>query len=294
MKNILLIVFSGTGNTLRIAEMIQADFRESGCTADIYDISKPSGLHPGDYDIIGLGYPIYAFNAPKIFLDAVKKISLNNKPVFIFKTSGEYYQINNSSSYELKKIAGKNNLIGEYHFLMPYNIIFRFPDSLVKQMYIYAGDYSKILVSNILTNTKSFMDYNIFNVMFSFILRIQRLGAFLNSRLYRVDRSKCIDCMRCVKKCPAGNISFSNNTFRFSNKCQMCMRCCFYCPGDAIRPGFLNAWKVNGPFDFEKITNNNSIESTFINKDSKGFYKSFIRYFDNIDALKKGKTNGMT
>ncbi len=290
MKKILLIVFSGTGNTLHIAEMIKSDFESQGCTVDIFDITMPSDLDIGDYNLIGLGYPIYAFNAPKIFEDAVKKMQIRGKPAFIFKTSGEPCQINNSSSHDLKKIIGKKNLLGDYHFLMPYNILFRFPDSLVKQMLLSAENYSKILVSNILDGKKSFVGYNFLNVIFSFLLKIQRFGAFLNSKLYSINPSKCTFCLKCVKNCPTGNISLRKSSFRFGFDCQMCMRCTYYCPGNAIHAGLLNPWKVNGPFDFESILLDGSIEPVFITENSRGFYRPFKQYFKNLDEINEEKT----
>ncbi len=287
-KTILLVLFSGTGNTLYVAKMIQSDFAKHGCRADIFDVtSNDLSINIDDYDLIGLGYPIYAFNAPKIFLDAVRKMNLREKTVFIFKTSGEPSEINNSSSHDVKRIAGGKNLLGDYHFLMPYNIIFRFPDSLVKQMLLSAKNYSDVLVSNVLEGKKSFVRYNVLNVALSFLFKIQQLGAFLNSKLYHVDVSKCTRCLKCVKECPAGNISFRNNVFRFGFSCQMCMRCSYYCPSDAIRIGLLNFWRVNGPFNFEAILSDDNIEPICITEKSKGFYRIFKKYFRNMDIIQR-------
>jgi flavodoxin len=71
MKRILLIVFSGTGNTLLVAGMIRDEFLKAGCAVDIRDITGHDEADTADtaaYDLIGLGYPIYAFNTPGAFL----------------------------------------------------------------------------------------------------------------------------------------------------------------------------------------------------------------------------------
>jgi flavodoxin/Pyruvate/2-oxoacid:ferredoxin oxidoreductase delta subunit len=295
LKKILLILFSGTGNTLHIAKMIQSDFEARGCQADIFDISSPpSNINLDDYDFVGLGYPIYAFNAPKIFFNAIKKMKFCEKSVFIFKTSGEPCQINNSSSHDLIKMIGKKNVLGDYHFLMPYNILFRFPDSLVKQMLLSAKKYSRVLVSNILEEKKSFIDYNFLNVVLSFLLKIQQFGAFVNSKLYHVKKSKCTLCLKCVKECLAGNISLQEKNIRFGFSCQMCMRCSYYCPADAIRIGLLNPWKVNGAFNFDSILHDDKIASIFITEKVKGFYRPFKNYFKKLDFIQSElhKENG--
>lgn len=61
------------------------------------------------------------------------------------------------------------------------------------------------------------------------------------------------------------------------------MRCSFFCPTNAIKIGFLEGWKVNGRYEFEKIKNDDSIGSSYITKQSKGFYKCFIKTFELID-----------
>jgi flavodoxin/NAD-dependent dihydropyrimidine dehydrogenase PreA subunit len=282
-KKILIVVFSGTGNTFHVVKMIQADFEARGCQTDIFDITDShSIINIDDYDLIGLAYPIYAFNAPKIFLDAVKKLNLRGKSVFIFKTSGEPLQINNSSSHDIIRMVGKKNVLGDYHFLMPYNIMFRFPDSLVKQMLLSAKVYSKVLVSNILNKKKSFVEYNRFNVFLSFLFKIQQFGAFFNGIFYHIDRKKCTLCLKCVKECPAKNISLRKNKFRFGPDCQMCMRCSYFCPADAMRIGLLNLWRVNGAFNFESILHDEKIPSVFITEKAKGFYQPFKKYFAYI------------
>ena len=41
--------------------------------------------------------------------------------------------------------------------------------------------------------------------------------------------------------------------------------------------------KVNGEYKFKEIEKDDSIDSNYITKNSKGFYKCFIKTFDFID-----------
>ena len=61
------------------------------------------------------------------------------------------------------------------------------------------------------------------------------------------------------------------------------MRCSFFCPTNAIRIGFLENWKVNGAYQFDKILKDDTIKANYITKESKGFYKCFIKTFEFID-----------
>ncbi|MDR1238862.1 MAG: EFR1 family ferrodoxin [Treponema sp.] len=288
MKRVLLIVWSGTGNTLKAAELIQSSFTVRGYRADIFDCTRVSAGTGGDTasgmpgsaideaEIIGLGYPIYAFNLPEPFFRYVKTLGLRDKPVFIFKTSGEPTCPNNGSSHLLIRLLRSCTLLGDYHFLMPYNIIVRFPDNLIKQMYGAAKRWSNTLAENIIAGKKSFIPYALLHRINSWVFRIQWPGARLNGRFYRIRQDACTRCGRCIRDCPAGNISLEQGRFRFGWNCTMCMRCSLYCPVDAITTGLLNPWRVNGPFRFETLEKDETLDGRFITENTRGLYRIYI------------------
>jgi NAD-dependent dihydropyrimidine dehydrogenase PreA subunit len=296
MKKVLLIVWSGTGNTLKAAELIRDSFRGRGWGAEIVDCTASGragcpasgGAGPGaaiaagiaGADIVGLGYPVYAFNVPLPFLRYVKTLGLKDKPVFIFKTSGEPTFPNDGSSHGLIKLlappSGSCALLGDYHFLMPYNIIFRFPDNLIKQMYGAAKRQSGTLADTVIAGKTSFIKYTALHRLISWIFRIQRPGARLNGRCYGVRRDRCTRCMGCVRDCPAGNIRLEKGRFRFGWNCMMCMRCSLYCPADAITIGLLNAWRVNGSFRFEALEKDKTLDGRFITGKTRGLYRIYV------------------
>ncbi|MDR1899352.1 MAG: hypothetical protein LBQ55_05030 [Treponema sp.] len=311
MKRVLLIVWSGTGNTLKVAELIRDSFRVRGCGAEIIDctgVSGPAGTGGiagavksavEAADIIGLGYPVYAFNVPLPFLRYVKALGLEDKPVFIFKSSGEPTFPNNASSHSLIKLLRpsprpplqrspkpppklpprRRTILGDYHFLMPYNIMFRFPDNLIKQMYLAAKTRSGILADNVIAGKTSFIKYSLPQRLIAWVFRIQRPGARLNGRLYGVRRDRCTLCLRCLRDCPAGNITMVKGRFRFGWNCMMCMRCSLYCPADALSIGLLNLWRVNGAFRFEALEKDKTLDGRFITGRTRGLYRIYIPWF---------------
>lgn len=288
-----MIVFSGTNNTLLVAEMLRDNFRKRGVSADILDITGEGRFVIDEYEVIGLGYPIYAFNTPLIFLRYIKKLGLRNKRLFIFKTSGEPCFLNNPSSLSLIRLLPGCTILGEYHFLMPYNIMFRFPDNLMKQMYRHARRYSEYATANIIAGKVSRISYNLFSRFIAFIFTIQRPGAAINGRLYRIKRDHCNFCLRCLRNCPGGNIRIQKTRgggqkLSFGFSCQMCMRCSFNCPRDAIVIGLLKGWKVSGPFRFEELERDKSLDGRFIHEHSRGFYRLYIPYFKTQERLGDG------
>jgi ferredoxin len=159
---------------------------------------------------------------------------------------------------------------------MPYNIIFRFPDNLIKQMYRAAKQRSDILADNVIAGKPLFITYNLLHRFNAWIFRIQWPGARLNGRFYKIRRDRCTHCRRCVRGCPAGNISIMKGRFRFGWNCMMCMRCSLYCPADALSIGLLNPWKVNGPFRFEALEKDETLDGRFITEKTRGLYRIYI------------------
>ena len=46
--------------------------------------------------------------------------------------------------------------------------------------------------------------------------------------------SSCTLCGKCVKNCPAENITIENGKISFGNKCVVCQACYHRCPNQAI------------------------------------------------------------
>lgn len=115
MKRVLIFYFSGTGNTKEVADMIASSLRNAGTETDCYaiDICVKKGIVPdvSGADAIGIGYPIYAFNAPGLVESFLKKLPLaKGLPAFVFKTAGEPLSINNASSFWIHCILKRRDI----------------------------------------------------------------------------------------------------------------------------------------------------------------------------------------
>ncbi len=258
-------------------------------------ISEEFGIvpDPNSYDIAGFAYPIHAFNAPKFFLRFVKHLPAlsdekNGMPAFVFKTSGEPFKPNASSSRTLTHILKKKGYQPEFglHMLMPYNIMFRYPKEMAKQMYLHTDMMSKKLADAVSNEKIKKPRYNPFISIFAFILRIQWFAAWFNGPLHKTNKHKCVGCEICVKNCPTGNIKMvplrkdPNQTIpKMGWKCTMCMNCTMGCPKGAISPGFLTPWKVNPKWNFDQLMADDSISSNWTDSPDAGYFKLFRKYY---------------
>lgn len=285
--NVLLVYFTGTYNTEFLVRQVEKRFILQGAKVDKIAITKNAdSVETTDYDYIGFSYPIYGFNAPAPFIKYIKRLKFHkNQRYFIFKNSGETMGLNNASSRRIMRIMKKNKctFLGEYHFVMPYNIHFPYDEDFIYQIIEKDKKLLDIMFYNLSINKVKKIKSNIIYTLGAFFVSIQSIGGNVNSFFYKVDNKKCNKCGLCVRNCPSHNIEIKNNKIKFHHSCYMCMRCSFYCPQRAIRIGFLQNWVVYNYYNLEKMWSNDVIHRTFIDEKSKGFYKCFTKTFNDID-----------
>jgi len=280
----ILYVFSGTGNTRIAAGKIADALSKAGISADIWDVRVPfsAAPDPNQYDLAGFGYPIHAFNTPQFFLRFAKTLPpVKNMPAFIFKTSGEPFHLNSASSFPLVRILRRKGFVPtqDRHLLMPYNIMFRYPDALAKQMYLHTEKMANLIAKDVCSGKVQKLRYYPWSILNTYFFRLQWFGAWINGPMIRVKKDLCAGCGLCAEMCPAQNIEMTNGIPKFSYHCTMCMSCAFRCPKDAVRPGFLNPWRVNGSYDFKKLIQDKTVPDTYIDENTKGYFRLFAPYY---------------
>jgi len=288
----LLIYYTGTFNTRFVTNKLKARLDDEGWDTSVHEIDPLNNqrLDLAPFDIIGLGYPIYGYCAPWPFLKFIRAQKFpKGIKAFIYKNSGETEHANDASSkYILRKLRRDGVVTrNEYHFLMPYNIHFRFDEKLVREMFKMDEKLMDILMYELLHEIPNMNGFKLWpRLVSSVVSRPQYIGGDVNSFLYKVDMGKCIGCGKCIANCPTKNIyKDASGTLRFHHHCLMCMRCSLYCPKDAFHIGFLDdwGWKVNGGYDLEKIEKMDEPEPV-ITERTTGFFKCYVETYRKINA----------
>ncbi len=250
MNRIGIYVFSGTGNTLKCAEALKEALDQKGVICGFHEIRDGETYHE-EKDLI-LCYPIHGFNAPNIMLRFCREMPSGSGRVWFLKTSGEPLALNGNSSRELIHILQKKgyHIKGEFYYVMPYNMVFRHSDELASLMWKTAQERIPQAAEQICNGIEDMIAPSFSAKAMSLLCRIEHWFYPKNGRLYHVDMERCIRCMKCVRNCPTGNISFSEGKFYFGSDCTGCVRCSFCCPEKAIHIGLLDFMRVNGPYDF--------------------------------------------
>jgi len=291
----LLLYYTGTFNTRFVTNKLKDRLCGIGWDVVTYEIDPLNNerLDLSVYDIVGLGYPIYGYCAPWPFLKFIRKQKFpRGMKVFIYKNSGETEHANDASSkYVMRKLRRDGVVMkNEYHFIMPYNIHFRFDENLVREMLEMDKKLMDILVHEVVNGISNSRPYKLWpRIVSSVVSRPQYIGGDVNSFLYRVDNDKCTGCDLCIKRCPTKNIyRDKDGKMHFHHHCNMCMRCSLFCPKDAIHIGFLEdwGWKVNGPYNLSKIEQM-PLPEPIITKDTKGFFHCYIETYEKINSRHK-------
>lgn len=289
---IVLYVFSGTGNTLNVAAQYKKYF---GCDVTVYRVSKksPPPPHPEGFDVVGIGYPIHAFNPPEPIVEFVKQLpAVAYRRAFIFKTSGEGLHLNDCSSQKLIKIMRKKgyDILLERHIVMPYNMIYRHTDEMAKQMWIYAQALVRLNCREVLSGKREKVKQPLYKTFYAPPLRwVEHHFAHIHGPLFKVDTKKCLGCNKCVNVCPRDNITIKDGKFKFGRNCVLCMGCSFGCPADAIHVGIFKYWKVNGDYKLKELEKDESIYFPVVPNRAKGMQRLYKKYFRECDKrLKEG------
>ncbi len=289
----LICYFSGTGNTKKVATCFGEALKNLKVDVVLHNIDDGCNVDFSDVDMLGVAYPIHAFNAPSIVIDFAKKLKKQEREtrLFIIKTSGEPLALNNISSCKLKSILKKRNFVltNEYHYVMPYNMIFRHSDSMAYRMWKVASQIIPLDCKDMVDGKSVKLRYFPFSRVLAGMFRIEHWGGRFNGKKYKVNEN-CVHCQMCVKRCPTHNITFENGEFHFGKNCLMCVRCSFNCPKNAIKIGWFDKWKVNGAYNFnnpdgtEQKTHKNYCKHSY-NKYFAKNEKRIEAFKDKIDAI---------
>lgn len=275
-------VFSGTGNTHKVCRAVMAEWQKSGVECKYVSIEKDCEVRdPNLFDRIVIGYPVHAFNAPQIVFDFIKRMPdcAGERLVYLIKTSGEPLKLNDGSCahvYDLLKKKGYT-VAGEYHYVMPYNMIFRHTDKMAARMWQAAERRIPVEAAEMLAGKITPLKKGPFKRLVSFVFRIEHPAMPLLGRAYKVNEA-CTGCGKCARGCPQKNITMAGGKPVFGKHCIGCVKCSFGCPENAITIGVLNGWKVNGGYNF-------SGEPATDKEVCRYCRRSYIKYFNEAEKL---------
>ena len=273
MKQVDLYVFSATGNTAKCAQLLKTSLIALDTQAQIKRIENGQEKVEQVGDTVVICYPVHGFNAPQNVIDFCRNLPQAQADAYVLKTSGEPLTVNdNSSKMVVKALESKGYAFkGEYHYVMPYNMIFRHTDEMAAKMWETAQKRIPQAAETIAHGETHLKKVPLKAKFVRKVVAIEHWGARFNGHFFRVKKDKCIQCMQCVRNCPTHNITYQDGKFKFGGNCLLCTRCSFNCPTDAFRIGLMDFMRVNGKYNFKADSSQATI--------GRYCHKSYVKYF---------------
>jgi len=162
------------------------------------------------YDLIGIGYPTHAFNAPKIIYEFISSLPLNSKKrVFLFRSAGDPV-ISAGGTSQVRSHLDNHGLRVFYErlFIMSANVFLKFNNRLSKQLFTHVKYQVSFMIDEILSRKIRIKKYPIWLHYFSSaISKLENYGIGRINSLFYVN-GNCNQCLKCVKLCPIAKYTY--------------------------------------------------------------------------------------
>lgn len=320
----LIFYFSGTGNTEFVTNVLKSGLEKRGNEVELIRAEdvllgkidlKNREIDISSFDRIGLGFPIYGFNAPRMILELTKNHILPNlkngksPAIFIYSTCAGPMYLNEIAHFRLKKELTKQGIKVSYErqFFMPANIFTAYPEEVNVLLVKTSEKKAGIMAAELSDGWMRLRDDKYLPYFFGWIYLLEQIGWKNAGKYFKVNDS-CNGCGLCAENCPAGNIQMkknmigcneisdeanetdSNNEVNVStetmkpcygNNCYVCMRCVYGCPKKAIGMGL---------YSFAILKNGYSVQD-FVGKEipadlsslEKGYLRSLKKYMEQVN-----------
>lgn len=246
--SLVLFYFSGTGNTRYIAHRICETLNEHEYDAKAVSIenlpTKQAQIMIDNASMVGIGWPIYGSDAPKIVKDFVKNMPIvENKPLLTFCTQMLF---SGDGAIVMSRKLGAKGYVQKWamQFNMPNNLSVRgIPVSCSDDYSVHEESYLKqarkkadYLAFMVLKNVEEIRGATVFHT----IAAMSQRPAFRAmhgavEKMIKIN-SDCSGCGLCAGICPTNALKIVDGKAvrAKSEECTLCVRCVDFCPSNAV------------------------------------------------------------
>ena len=233
----LMLYFSGTGNSKYVAELFAS---EMNCSCHSIEEFITFDTLIAESDTIAFCYPVYMSRVPRIMREFVSR-HLNlfkGKKIIIFCTQ---LLLSGDGARAFAVMFPKNHVDMSYaeHFFMPNNVnnvsFLPIPsEKMIQKCMDCAKQKMAIVCGNIKAGKVKKRGFNVLSRALGllqgvFMSKTEQLAN--NSVRFDAD---CTTCGLCVNICPTKNLALAEGGIKHNHNCTMCYRCINRCPQKAI------------------------------------------------------------
>lgn len=232
----MVFYFSGTGNSKWVAEEIAKGISDRA--VNICDFLKEGNE---TYNIetnekIGFVFPVYAWRTPKIMLDFIPKVKLNDDTfAFAVCTCGD------EAGDAIDAVKSLVPLSGAYSIIMPNNYIIMGTDvdtADIVELKLKTAKIDIATIINEINDGKKIFDIDKGTLAF---IKTKVIGYLFNKYALSAKpffaEDSCTACGLCEKICPSGCVKIVDGKPKWGDNCMQCLACINHCPQKAIQYG---------------------------------------------------------
>jgi flavodoxin/NAD-dependent dihydropyrimidine dehydrogenase PreA subunit len=255
MSKALIVKFSQTGTTTKVAESIAKGLSVAGWKVDLRDVIQDGVPDLGGYDLLGIGSPTHFYRAPFVVQDLIRSLpALHGMASFVFVLHGTHQGDCGNWIRTRLRVKGATDVgyfrcFGADYWLgyLRQGYLFS-PDSPTGDELAAAEVFGQRVAQRYGTKAP---DVEAFDGPTPLMYRIERFLArrlfvsLMYSRTFRAD-GNCDGCGICVEMCPVDNIVLqASKRPRWRTNCLLCAACELACPKEAIHSGL--DWPIVTP-----------------------------------------------
>lgn len=241
---VLIIYFSQTGNTEKVAKAIQTGIKQITGHCNILKLKEASPRRLYEYDLLGIGSPIFHWvAAPNVIAFVNNMRFLGGKHVFAFCTHATTWYFKESIVPRLKRrglvVIGTGDWYGHsngpLHFPTPY-FTDGHPDELDLQE---AEDFGREMVERSLrisAGETNLIPPDPDKFSLPDFVHSDFADTFKWKKMARLNMARCLypACRLCMDNCPLDGIDLTVDPPIFAQPCTDCHFCEQICPTGAI------------------------------------------------------------
>jgi flavodoxin/ferredoxin len=258
---VLLLYFSQTGNTKKITDQIAKGVFSQNIECDIEPLKGFDTTKLLDYDLVGLGFPVFYYHEPFNVRDFINELpQLNSQHWFVYCTHanaiGEALPITSKALIEKDAV-----IVGYFDSYADATVPF-YPSKLYVSGHPDEVDLmnARMFGEHIVEFSPKITDPDSDLIPEPLPVSSER-WKYASERLTReylekafprfsINKDRCTECGACMERCPVDGIDVFSVPPRVQDPCSYCWHCVNVCPVLAIEADW-SGWIAEAPETFK-------------------------------------------